>query len=73
MKPRTRHKLQCWISISHRMARTTIGEEPPALPAAFARVMSASIRGMAAAWGGRGGGMGEHVQRGERGIGLLPG
>ena len=55
------------------MARTMIGEEPPALLLAFARVMSASIRGMAAAWGGRGGGMGEHVQRGERGIGLLPG
>jgi len=59
--------------ISHRMAGMTTGEEPHALSVAFARVMSASIRGMAAAWGGRGGGMGEHVQRGERGIGLLPG
>jgi len=55
------------------MAGMTTGEEPHALSVAFARVMPASIRGMAAPWGGRGGGMGEHVQRGERGIGLLPG
>jgi len=55
------------------MAGMTTGEEPHALSVAFARVMPASIRGMAAAWGGRGGGMGEHVQRGERGIGLLLG
>jgi len=35
------------------MAGMTTGEEPHALWVAFARVMSASIRGMAAAWGGR--------------------
>ena len=45
----------------------------PALLAAFARVMSASISGMAAVWGGRGDGMGKRMERGERGIGLLPG